>query len=321
MVKAKKILGVSVFLVLVMALAAVWFVFLANNDAATSATDSKNAVPATARLIKTEEKNFSYPSAVSYITLQQSDLFHMSDIIFVGTHTRSENYTYVQYEDGEEYHTYYTFHYFVIKDIYYGDETLLGKEIPLVQRNIKEYSETSKYEIVLKKNADYLMFSYKHTDPELEKAAKTPIYLISLWQSTFELSSSNVFITHELFGRNTQEKRVDRVVSDFMDSWVTKQFSEKDIVLDTWTTPEDSRNQAGDGESIFNYENIDDVRQALDIREVNVQTDVGAKNRLSIKKSTLDDFLYAGIQYYIIDRQAPGGGYAYGFVFDDRKSQ
>ena len=310
MAKVKKIVGVSVFLVLAVALAMFWF-FLMNGETATPATNSEKAVSASARLVKTKEKNFTDRSTATYITLQQSDLFHMSDIIFTGIYTRNENYTYVYYENGKEYYEYYTFYYFTVKDIYYGDETWLGKEFQIMEWNSDHHGMI--YEIVLKENADYLVFSNKHADPELEKAAGGPIYISSLYQMIFEINKSDVFITHELFGRNTREKRVDSVVADFMDSWVKKQFSENNITIDKDKTLDDGRLQENTEKNIFRYENIDDIRNALDINEVRVQTDVGFKNRLSMKKSMLDDFLYAGIQYYIIDGQAPGGGYAYVF--------
>jgi hypothetical protein len=87
MVKAKKIIGVSVFLVLAIAVAAFYFIFLMNSESAISATNREVAVFATARLIKTDEKNFTYPSAVTYMIAQQHPdslfLLKMGQIGFV----------------------------------------------------------------------------------------------------------------------------------------------------------------------------------------------------------------------------------------------
>lgn len=271
-------------------------------------TGNGKAVSASSHLIKTEERNFSRGNA-SYIIQQQKDLFEWSDTIFAGTYTRSENYTFVYYEDGEEYHEYYTFWYFIVKHIYYGDETLLGREIPFITWNIIERSDISPmYEIVMKENSDYIVFSEKYKAFEAfeydkttretiaafeEATGATPPNLVSLWQMTFEISGADVFITHELFGQNTQTNEVEDSIAGFMNPWVEKQLSGSLV-------------QISERESIFKYENIDKIKRALDINEIRIQTDAGEKSRLSIKKTMLDDFLEEAIQYYIMDNANSG---------------
>ena len=229
-------------------------------------------------LIKTDEQNYSN-SRASYINMQQNDLFNFADLIFEGTFKRSENYTYVYYEDNNEYEEYYTFYYFVVNNIYYGDETLLNKEIKLGQRNTR-YSDDLE-EIILKEDTNYIILSEQHTDFELEKLFGTPLYAISLYQYVFEISDSNIYISYELFGLNILESKVKSEVADFMDYWLKKQ---NDEIPKT--------------DEIFTYSNIEIVKSILEITEISVDTNTGIKNRLSIRQSIFNDFIIEAINYY-----------------------
>ena len=167
MAKTKKFYVAALFLALAASIAAVCYV----------AMPGKRADFANLRLVKTEERNFSYGSA-SYRILQQNDLFDPTDTdtIFMGTYTRSENYTYAYYDDEYEknFDEYFTFYYFTVNKVYYGDKTLLGKEIPLVVWNIRDRDITTKYEIIPKADSDYLLFSYKYTPSQVFQVSIVP---------------------------------------------------------------------------------------------------------------------------------------------------
>jgi len=244
---------------------------------ATNSVNSDELINITAKYYQTKERNYEKGHA-SYLTMQQNDLFNFADLIFEGTFKYSENYTYIYYEDSDEYQEYFTFYYFVVNNVYYGDETLSNKIIKLGIRNIGKDNDLA--EIILKENSNYVLFTEKYDNPDFK-------YLISLYQYTFEIYDSNIYISHELFGQNTKEEKIEQEVSDFMDFWLKKQSDEDKIILDGLLN-----------EKIFTYSNIETIKSILNINEINIDTNIGEKTRLSLKKSVFNDFITDAIDYY-----------------------
>jgi len=239
---------------------------------------------------QTDERMFSrMPSIITY---EQDKLIRDSDFIFEGTYTRSENYTFLRrsappddISDGEDI-WHYTFFYFTVDKIYYGDESLLNTEAPVLVINWADNSE-----IILEQNSKYIVFSYtwddayyKEISPQYEFLRGVPMrypvystllseYVFEVRYSMFREEDSTVLISERLLGYSVYTGEI----TGFLDAWLKEQTG---MPIDKF-----------DSEIIF---------PVLDMLKIQVETIESGWSieRIAMPAAMFDDFINKAIQFY-----------------------
>ena len=227
-------------------------------------------------LIKTAERNFRTEASerVSYIVLHQDGLFaDDADLIFKGTHTRSEHYTYpyINDDDGQVYKNYFSVFYFKVNKIYFGDKNLLNKEISFVTENFPPHEDT----VLLKENSEYIIFGRKYDNPRFFNNIKF-IYGTGTYQMVFEIYGSKAMIMDRTLGYYfPSQSEVPENVIEFRNAWIEKQAGEK---IDDFS--------------------FDNIKLILNINEITVESENGTTTRFAIDKEIFEDLIYEAINYY-----------------------
>lgn len=232
-------------------------------------------------MLKTDEINYEKGQASSII-LQQDSLFEQSDLIFDGYYLKNEYYTLKNKENGTE--EYFTYYYFLIEKVYFGDKELEGKEIPLLARNFNMQSE-----VILSSNK-YTIFSRIFNDPIFKQANDSIFYTTSITQAVFENIDDNVIVTKELLGYCDFENEITKETHEFTNKWISDYINIEAHNL----SPEQMKIEVDLNDNIT----YDFIKSRLNINEYAIKSNEESIYRLSVPNNIFNHFLEKAITFY-----------------------